>query len=146
MSKKKVVETNKSYIGIDYGRSNIGIALGKNGFVTPLKIVSGKSQNGAISELIRAALENKAAAYVMGLPLTVDGKETAQSLANRKFAKLLRIISRKPVIFTNEAESTQEALESMTIQKSTGRRKAYSDDIAAAIILRRFFQETPGGV
>jgi len=91
-------------------------------------------------------LENKAAAYVMGLPLTVDGKETAQSLANRKFAKLLRIISRKPVIFTNEAESTQEALESMTIQKSTGRRKAYSDDIAAAIILRRFFQETPGGV
>ncbi len=145
MNKKKGVATDKSYIGVDYGRSNIGVALGKNGFVTPLKIISGKSQNAAISELIRAALENKAEAFVMGLPLTVDGKETAQSLTNRKFAKLLKIISKKTVIFTNEADSTQEALQSLTIQKSTGRRKAYSDDIAAAIILRRFFQETLRG-
>ena len=145
MNKKKGVATDKSYIGVDYGRSNIGVALGKNGFVTPLKIISGKSQNAAISELIRAALENKAEAFVMGLPLTGDGKETAQSLTNRKFAKLLKIISKKTVIFTNEADSTQEALQSLTIQKSTGRRKAYSDDIAAAIILRRFFQETLRG-
>jgi len=145
MSKKRTVATNKSYIGIDYGTSNIGVALGKNGFVTPLKIIRGKSTNAAISELIRAALENKAEAFVMGLPLTAEGKETAQSLTNRKFAKLLKIISKKPVIFANEEDSTQEALQSLTIQKSTVRRRAYSDDVAAAIILRRFFQEEPKG-
>ena len=141
MSKKKAVAADKSYLGLDYGTSNIGVALGKNGFVAPLKIVSGKSQNTAISELIRVALENKVEAFVMGLPLTVEGKETAQSLKNRKFAKLLKIYSKKPVIFTNEAGSTQEALENMAIQKSSGRRKAYSDDVAAAIILSRFFHE-----
>ena len=145
MSKKKAVAPDKSYIGIDYGASNVGVALGKNGFVTPLKIISGKSTNAAISELIRAALENKTEAFVMGLPLTTEGKETAQSLTNRKFAKLLKIMSKKPVIFVNEENSTQDALQSVTIQKSTGKRKAYSDDLAAAIILRRFFQEAPKG-
>ncbi|EKD96086.1 MAG: hypothetical protein ACD_24C00193G0002 [uncultured bacterium] len=141
MSKKKQTLADKSYLGIDYGTTNIGVALGKNGFVTPLKIISGKSDNTAISQLIRVALENKAEAFVMGLPLTAEGKETAQSLKNRKFAKLLKILSKKPVIFTNEEDSTQEAFQSMTIQKSTRKSKAYSDDIAAAIILRRFFQE-----
>ena len=143
MSKKKTVSADKSYLGLDYGSSNIGVALGKNGFAAPLKIVSGKSQNTAISELIRVALENKVEAFVMGLPLTAEGKETAQSLKIRKFAKLLKIYSKKPVIFTNEAGTTQEALETMTIQKSTRRTKAFSDDVAAAIILRRFFHELP---
>ncbi|KKS31235.1 hypothetical protein A2380_02395 [candidate division WWE3 bacterium RIFOXYB1_FULL_43_24] len=141
MSKSKATTSDKSYLGIDYGATNIGVALGKNGFVTPLKIINGKSQNTAISQLIRVALENKAEAFIMGLPLTPDGKETAQSLKNRKFAKLLKILSKKPVIFINEEDSTQEALQSMDIQKSTRKRKVFSDDIAAAIILRRFFQE-----
>ncbi len=143
MSKKNGASSvkGKSFLGIDYGASNIGVALGKDGFVAPLKIVDGKNQNLAISELIRLALENKAESFVMGLPLTNDGKETAQSLKNRHFAKLLRIKSKKKVIFCNEEGTTQEALGSLIAAGAPSRKRAYSDNVAAAIILKRFFQE-----
>ena len=131
----------KTFLGIDYGTTNIGVALGKDGFVTALKTIDGKSQNTAISELIRLALENKVETFVMGIPLTPEGKETAQSLQNRHFAKLLRIKSKKQVLFCNEEGTTQEALGSLIATGSSIKRKKYSDDIAAAIILKRFFQE-----
>ncbi len=144
MSKKKKEKTTeeKNYIGIDYGDTNIGVAIGKNGFVTPLKIINARNQNAAISELIRLGLENKAEAFVVGIPLTAEGKETAQSLKNRHFSKLLRILSKKPVLFVNEEGTTQEALKNLTDMEMPRKRRNYSDDVAAGIILKRFFQES----
>lgn len=144
MSKKneKTPIKGKGFLGIDYGASNIGVALGKDGFVTPLKIIDGKNRNLAISELIRLALENKVESFVIGLPLTGDGKETAQSLKNRHFAKLLRIKSKKKVIFCDEEGTTQEALGSLIDTGSPSKKRGRSDNVAAAIILKRFFQES----
>jgi putative transcription antitermination factor YqgF len=109
--------------------------------VYPLKTIKGKKPDSVMSELIRISLENKAELFVLGLPLAGDGKETAQSLKTRHFAKLLRIKSRKKVIFCNEENSTQEAYENLTISGVTGKKRTYSDDVAAAIILKRFFRE-----
>ncbi|GIW69281.1 MAG: putative pre-16S rRNA nuclease [Patescibacteria group bacterium] len=144
MSKKKDNQSvkGKNFLGIDYGGRNIGVALGKDGYVTPLKIIDGKNQNSAIAEIIRIALENKVEAFVMGLPLTAEGKETTQSLKNRHFAKLLKIKSRKKVLFCNEEGSTQEALDSLIATGASSRKRRYSDNVAAGIILKRFFQES----
>lgn len=144
MSKKPERQGNisKTYIGIDYGESSIGIALGRNGAVLPLKIIDGRNQNSAISELTRILLDNTAHAFILGLPLASDGKETAQSLKTRRFAKLLKITSKKPVIFVNEEGTTAEATEQLLIENSVRRKRRFSDDVAAAIILKRYFQES----
>ena len=46
-------------LGIDYGEVNIGLAFGINNLVSPLKVISGRNANTAISEISRYILENK---------------------------------------------------------------------------------------
>lgn len=136
---KKVVD--ETVLGIDYGDRNIGVALGKNGFASPLSIVQGTNIMTAIHELTRLALENKVSKFVVGIALTSDGKETQQSLEIRKFAKMLKIISKKPVKFVNEFDSSNEAHADRAFYGVSTRRNAPSDHVSAAIILKRYFEE-----
>jgi putative Holliday junction resolvase len=131
---------DKTYIGIDYGTVNIGMALGKNGLVTPLQIVPGKNVNFAIGEINKQVMHNKADAFVLGLPLDAQGKETRQSLAVRKFAKLLKIYSKKPVEFYDEHSSTLEAHEEMMQNDSLHKKGKPIDSYAAALILKKYFE------
>lgn len=142
---KKKTETQKDkseiLLGIDYGDKNIGIAFGTNEFVNPLKIVNGANTQAAIHEISRFVIENKVDRVIVGLPLTAEGKETAQSLKTRKFVRLLKIIVKKPVDFFNEYGSSKNAWEEaieMGIPQS-GRRN--TDHLSAAVILKRYYQE-----
>jgi putative holliday junction resolvase len=129
-------------IGIDFGGTNIGVALGRNGLVAPIKIISGKHAPTAIHDLIRIAMENRAVAFVMGLPLNVDGKETAESLEIRKFAKLLKIMSRLPVHFHTEYGTTQEALKEAIQMGIPRKKRKIGDHFSAAVILKRYYDES----
>jgi len=134
------VDTN-ILVGIDYGNANIGLALGKNGLVQPLRVISAKNIESAIHEITRIALESKASKFVIGLPLDSKGKETFQSQEVRKFGKKLKLVSKKPIIYLDEHYSSKEALkESISLGISRKKRKS-NDHIAAAIILRRYFEE-----
>lgn len=128
------------FLGIDYGERNIGLALGRNGYVSPLSIVPGANMMTAVHEITRLALENKVSKFIVGIPLTGDGKETQQSLATRKFVKLLKIISKKPAIFVNEFDSSKEAQAEKAYFGVSAKKAALSDHVSAAIILRRFFE------
>ena len=144
MTKKAASKFKKDtvYLGIDHGGTNIGVAVGKNSFTQPIKIIGGANQERAVQELTRTAMESQAYAFVLGLPLTADGKETAQSLKVRHFAKLLKIVSKKPVIFCNENGTSNEAFDSLLEQGASKKRRLSSDDVAAALILKRFFQDS----
>jgi putative holliday junction resolvase len=133
----------ETVMGIDYGNRNIGLALGRDGYVTPLKIIAGAHTMTAIHEIIRMGMENKVSRYVVGLPITDTGKETKQSIENRKFGKMLRILSKKPVVYFNEYASTQEASAQQAYFGHSDSRRSLSDHVAAAIILKRFFDESP---
>jgi putative Holliday junction resolvase len=95
----------------------------------------------AVQQICKLVKENKASAVVVGLPLSIDGKETGQSMEVRRFAKILKIHSGTPVIFVDESGSTneaeEEAIDAGLPQKS--RRKV--DSISAALILKRFFAD-----
>jgi len=127
-------------LGIDYGSSKIGVAIGRNGLVMPITEISGKNELSAVHDLTRIALENKANTIIMGLPLSNDGKESFQARRVRRFAKLFKTISKKPVIFTNEFRSTKEAQEEGR-EKSLLSGGGYEDSLAAALILKRYYNE-----
>jgi putative Holliday junction resolvase len=127
------------YIGVDYGEQRTGVALGRNGFVLPLEIISETNKEGVIHQLIKFALDNKADAFIVGLPLQADNKETQQSLKTREFGRFLKITSRKPVIYQNEygtsAISSREAVTS-GVPKS---KRESNDHLSAALILKQYF-------
>lgn len=131
----------KTLIGIDFGHKNIGVSLGKNGLVSPLKSISGVNQNTAIHEITKLGLINKVDEFVVGLPLSFEGKETARSLEVRKFSKLLKILSKKPVTFHNEFNTSQEALKEAIDIGIPAKRRLANDQIAAALVLKRYYEE-----
>ena len=132
---------DETLIGIDFGDTNIGIALGRNGFVAPLVTVTGKDRMLAINVIAKHAITNKASRIIMGLPLDDKGLETSQARKVRQFAKLLKTRLKRPVEFINEHGSTQESIKESISQGigPKGRRKI--DHISAAIILKEYYQK-----
>ena len=131
----------KTYIGIDYGETNIGVALGKNGLVNPISVLSGKTPQVAINELNKLALNNKVECFVVGIPLTAEGKETKKSLKIRQFSKLLRVYSKKKVVFQDEHHSSMDAQKEILSEGLSKKNRHTIDHYSAALILKRFFDE-----
>lgn len=126
-------------LGIDYGESRIGLAFGRNTYVMPAKIISGKDAETAVHEICRYLYENKIDRIIIGLPLSVEGKETTQSRKVRKFANLLKLKSKKPVSYVNEYRTSEDSkTEAINLGVSKKRRREI-DDISAAIILKEYY-------
>lgn len=126
-------------LAIDYGEVNIGLAFGRNGLVSPLKIVNGVNSETAIHEINRYILENKVTKVIMGLPLNAEGKETAQSKKTRVFAKLLKIRSKKPVDFVNEFRTTEDLKTEPIDLGITKLKHGNVDHLSAALILKEYY-------
>lgn len=126
-------------MGIDYGTATIGLALGKNGLVSPLHTIPGKHSLEAIGEIYKIALQNKVEKFIVGLPLNAQSKETKKSLEVRKFAKLLRTITKKPVVFQNEFGTTIDAEDEMIEFDVPQKKRRIKDHFAAALILKHHY-------
>ena len=128
-------------LGVDYGETNIGLALGNNGAVVPLKVIPGKDLNSASYAINKIIVENNIKTIVMGIPLTAENKETRKSITVRRFANLLKTVTKRPVVFQNEYGSSIEALnEALTLNISRKKRKS-NDDLAASLILKMYYNE-----
>ncbi|MFH1899613.1 MAG: Holliday junction resolvase RuvX [Patescibacteria group bacterium] len=138
---KKVYDQNTTILCVDFGKANIGTALGRNGLVMPLEVISGKNINTALFKINRLIVENKVEKLVVGLPLTLDDKETAQSSETRRFAKILKVTTKRPVDFQNEYETTRAALNEAIDTDVSEKRRRSNDHLAAAFILRRYYDE-----
>lgn len=134
------MENEEVLLGIDYGERNIGLAFGRSGLVFPLTVVSGKDIETAVNAIGRFVLDNKVARIIVGLPLSVGGKETTMSQEVRKFAKILRIRLKKPVTFVNEYRSSKDSIDSMLGLGISKRHRKVVDHFSAAVILKFFYE------
>jgi putative Holliday junction resolvase len=140
------MKTNKDtalprFLGIDYGERNIGLALGYNGLVMPLRTVSNKTERDALFEINKVIVENKVGNIVIGIPLTADNKETKESAIVRRFANNLKTITKRPVIFQNEFGTSKKSLEEAISLDVPQKRRHTNDHLAATLILKTFFEE-----
>jgi putative Holliday junction resolvase len=122
------------YLGIDYGASRIGLASSdtETKIASPLRTVA--------PEDLAAALEQEGPfeAVVVGLPRSLDGRETPQTLAVRRFCD--DVLWRKlhiEAIFQDEAGTSSVAEDRL---KESGKpyAKGDIDAEAAAIILQDY--------
>jgi putative holliday junction resolvase len=121
----------QEFLGVDVGRARVGIARGNSAarLAQPLKTVAAAQ---AVTELIKLANENQAAAIVVGLPRGLDGAETAQTESVRHWAKQLASQTSLAIYWQDEALTTQQA------QNQGPEPAAGNDAVAAAIILQDF--------
>jgi putative Holliday junction resolvase len=122
------------YIGIDYGLKRIGLATASSDIklATPLATVAPHD----LSDRLKA--EGPFEAVVVGLPRNLDGSDTPQTLAVRRFCDdvLWRRLNIEAV-FQDEAATSAVAEENL---KAAGKpyTKGDIDMAAAAIILQDY--------
>lgn len=126
-------------LGIDYGETKTGLAFGRAGLASPLEVLNSKNERVLINEINKIIVQNKIDKVVVGLPLGFDGKETKQSLKVRKFAKSLRVIVKKPVVFVTEYGTTKDSVKNAIKAGVSQKSRRVDDHFSAALILKRYF-------
>lgn len=133
------------FLGFDYGTQRIGVALGD--FITtqanPL-IVLQRDGGRLWPEITQLFEQWQPDAFVVGLPLTLDGQDQDITLLARAFADELTARFDRRVFFSDERYSSQQA-ESLHKQHPNS-RKFGKDSLAAQIILQSWLQNPPSGV
>ncbi|KPK39566.1 MAG: hypothetical protein AMJ65_11375 [Phycisphaerae bacterium SG8_4] len=130
------------YLAIDYGTNRTGLAIcdaGEN-IATPLKTIHGHKQ---LLEKIAGLIEAEdVEAVVLGLPLNMDGSQSAQSKLALKFAERLKGRLDVPVHLQDERLSSFGAEQKLAPANLTkGKMKRRLDAVAAAEILNAFLEK-----
>ena len=128
-------------MGLDLGTVTIGLALSDLGrsIASPLLTIARKKFSTDAKTLLAEAEKHQVAAFVLGLPLNMDGSEGRRVQSTRTFARNLAAKVALPIAFWDERLSTA-AVDRMLIAADTrrDRRAEVVDKLAAAYILQGF--------
>lgn len=123
------------YLGIDWGKAKIGVALGddETGFAFPRKIVRGER---ALRQLFAQTLrEEKIGGVVVGIPRSQDGETREEARRIAAAAAKLAGDFHLAVFYEDERMTTKAA---RRLLSSAGSTKKKDDAAAAALILQSF--------
>jgi putative Holliday junction resolvase len=137
----------QTVLAFDFGESRIGIAVGNSMLreATPLAVLATLPREmrfTRISELITAWQPD---VLVVGVARNVSGEDSPMTARCIRFANQLEGRFHLPVVKIDERYSSLEAEMTRRDRRAAGyaRAGATLDDLAAAIILKRFFDEHP---
>lgn len=124
------------YLGIDFGKTRIGVAVSdsEGRIAFPKTILLNKGNSRLADEFKSVISEEKVSLVVVGIPLGLDGMETKESGAVRKFAHWLKLVTAIPIEFENEMFTTRMA-------EHSGVVKTKKDAASAAIILQSYLDK-----
>lgn len=128
-----------SLLGLDLGTKTIGVATcdPDRRLATIVETIQRTKFTADATRLLALANERKAVAFVLGLPLNMDGSEGPRVQASRAFARNFARLSGRPIAFWDERLSTV-AVERALISADMSRAKRANviDQHAAAFILQ----------
>lgn len=125
--------------GIDLGTKTIGLAMSDLGrrFATPRPVIRRVKFTQDAETLLAFAEKEKVAAFVIGLPINMDGSEGPRVQATRAFVRNMAQKTELPFVFWDERLSTVAA-ERVLIEMDVSRAKRAEriDSAAASFILQ----------
>jgi putative holliday junction resolvase len=128
----------KRWLGLDLGSKRIGVALSDPLGITaqPLIVLSSAGTQKDIEAIGGLVQKNEVAQVIVGLPLNMDGTESATTAKVREFTIKLAGRLGVPVFFVDERLSSKQAERAM-IEGGARRekRKEKNDQVAAALLL-----------
>ena len=128
-------------IAFDFGERRIGAAVGQTvtRTATPLETIPVRGATPDWNAIDRLVDTWKPGAFVVGLPLNMDGTDQWITARARRFAGRLHARSGLPVHLVDERLSTREA---WTRLIESGSRRTGPDPVAAQVILEGWFAES----
>jgi putative holliday junction resolvase len=126
-------------LGLDLGSKTIGVAASDpdRRVAAPVETITRKRFALDARRILELAAERRAAGFVLGLPINMDGTEGPRAQSTRAFARNLATLTDLPIALWDERLSTA-AVERALIaaDASRARRKAVIDQHAATYILQ----------
>ena len=126
-------------LGIDFGRSRIGVAISDElrFLAHPLETIpAGKNAAKRIAEIVR---ERKIDHVVVGLPRNMDGTFGAAASEAQKFVQELRALIPREITTWDERLTTVAAHRALReAGKKTRATRGYVDQVAAQMILQGY--------
>jgi putative Holliday junction resolvase len=130
---------NKRLMGLDLGTKTIGIAISdvRLAIATARETLQRKKFTLDAQYLIAMAEKEDIFAFVLGLPLNMDGSEGPRVQATRAFVRSMASLTDMPFLLWDERLSTVAAEEAMlAFDVSRKKRAEKIDAVAAAFILQ----------
>ncbi len=129
-----------SFVALDVGERRIGVAVAKTDVRIASPLTTLENNEDIFTQIVTLIADQHAVGLVVGLPLGMDGQETAQTHAVQKFVGELRSHVTLPLYWQDEALTSHKAEEELN-----GRGKPYAkgevDALAATFILEDFLHE-----
>ncbi len=126
-------------LGLDLGTKTIGVATSDpdRRLATTVETINRTNFTADAARLLSLAQERKAAGFVLGLPINMDGSEGPRAQSTRAFARNLSKLTELPIALWDERLSTA-AVERELIEADVSRatRAAVIDQHAAVFILQ----------
>ena len=127
-------------IGLDLGTKTIGVAVSDpdRKLAAGVTTIVRKAFTADANAVLALAAERRAAGYVLGLPVNMDGSEGPRAQSTRAFARNLAPKVGVPIVFWDERLSTS-AVERMMVEEANLRRERRAevvDKLAASYILQ----------
>ena len=120
-------------LGIDYGRSKVGIAIGEGTLSEPLKVIWVESFNDAIQKVLQVLQVEQVDKVVVGISEGEMGEES------KKFSQGLSKTVNIPVETFDETITSKDA-QRLSIEAGVSRKKRHQmeDAYAASLILQNY--------
>ena len=126
-------------IGLDLGTKTIGVATSDpdRRLATAVETIARKAFTADAARILALAAERKAAGFVLGLPVNMDGSEGPRAQSTRAFARNLAQLTELPIALWDERLSTAAVeRELIAADVTRAKRKAVVDQHAAVFILQ----------
>jgi len=126
-------------MGIDLGTKTIGLALSdvERRLASPLETIRRTKFTADVTRMIDLARTHQVAAFVIGLPLNMDGSEGPRAQSTRAFVRQTAPMALIPFTFWDERLSTAAVTRELIAQDaSRAKRAEVVDRMAAAYILQ----------
>ncbi len=127
-------------LAFDFGTQKIGVAVGQSitETATPLSELKAKEGQPSWDEVAKLLEQWQPDAFVVGIPILMDGSEFDLTQRARKFGKRLHGRFGKPCFEMDERLSSFDARDNVRKQ---GEKRALVDSVAASLILQSWFRD-----
>ena len=124
------------YLGVDYGRQRIGLALSDVGgrIAFPHSVIYARGNTFVFDQIMSVIKREKVEAIVAGIPLGHDGSETEESAHVRSFVQKLGAKTDVPIEFENEMFSSR-------MVEDAGVAQEHVDEASAALVLQSYLDK-----
>ncbi len=136
---KTIVGDNSRLLGIDPGKTNVGIAICDENkkVATPIKVIKKKKLVSLVDEINKIINDNHIKGIVIGNPINMDGSVGKSSKSALEFAKNLSKNIRIPIVLWDERLSSVGAFKITSfLGDNVTNRVKNLDKNAAAFILQ----------